>query len=520
MWNFLKKSVGFLLFGIVFLLVSMKLFLPDVYDQWNAQVFGIEEHASGERNKIVIAYPESFQGLDPDLNDVTVRSRLLNIYEPLVRMDKDLRLVPGLAKTWGALDDYTWEFTLRQGIKFHDESEVTTGDVRASILRARDHPDSTVSSLVSKVESVDIVDDGKIRIKTKFPDPLIVNKLTMVYIFPAEKAEQIALQPIGTGPYFFKSWDPEEKVLELERFKNYWGGRPKYDYVSIRTIESKEGRSEAIRLGEIDLLASVPPAMIRELEMNDIRIVRKPSLEVNFLMFNFKPFQGENAFAQRQVREAVYRAMNTTQLLRYLDSYLQPATQFVSQGIFGFNPTITGFEYDLDEAVRLVREVESFFRVQVTLDLPQGLEALGNYVNRQLSVIGIDVDLNYLSADDLQQKVLSGQSQFYFLGWRSELGDASDFYQSVIHSRTLDGQYGRFNGANYHNVGVDVLVEESERNMDEVLRLKQLQTVMQVIVEEDVLGVPLFEPEAIYGLARGIKWEPRVDGYIYAVEIT
>lgn len=520
MWDFLKKGTGFLIFGVVFLIVSMKLFLPGVYNTLTVQVFGLHETANGSKNHLVIVYPEGFLGLDPVFYDVNTRSRLINIYETLVRMDNDLRIVSGLAKTWGALDDYTWEFTLLQGIKFHDGKELMAQDVKASILRARDHPSSTIANLVVNIEKIEVVDDLKIRIKTRLPDPLILNKLTAIFIFPEQSFEQIATTPVGTGPYVFKQWDREKKMLTLERFVDYWGGRPKYDYVSIRTIEGKEERSEAIRRGEIDLLASVPASMIQELENNDIKVVRHSLLEVDFLMFNFDYLQGENVFFYRQVREAVCRALDTTQLLRYLESHLQPSTQFVSRGIFGYNAQLTGFEYDLQEAERLLRDVESFFRVKVVLDLPNGLEALGTYINKQLAVIGMDVELNYMSPDDLQAKILSGQSQFYFMGWRSELGDVHDFVQAVVHSRSEDGKYGYFNGANYSQKEVDVLIEESEQNMEESSRLKQLQTVMQMIVEQDVLGVPLFEVEAIYGLARGIQWEPRVDGYIYAVEVT
>jgi ABC-type transport system substrate-binding protein len=105
----------------------------------------------------------------------------------------------------------------------------------------------------------------------------------------------------------------------------------------------------------------------------------------------------------------------------------------------------------------------------------------------------------------------------YFLGWKCELGDAGDFFNNIIHSRS-GTDLGQFNGNNYGSDEADNLIEKSAINIDSKSRLKQLQQIM-TIVTEDVVGVPLFESDTIFAYQKGIEFEPRVDGYMHADEI-
>jgi len=102
----------------------------------------------------------------------------------------------------------------------------------------------------------------------------------------------------------------------------------------------------------------------------------------------------------------------------------------------------------------------------------------------------------------------------YFLGWRSEMGDASGFYENVVHSA------GKFNGGDFSSKKVDQLIDLSLTNLDPEKRLQQFHEIMKIITDEEIIGIPLFEADVIYGIRVGVHFHPRLDGYILASEIS
>lgn len=155
----------------------------------------------------------------------------------------------------------------------------------------------------------------------------------------------------------------------------------------------------------------------------------------------------------------------------------------------------------------------------ISLDYPEGLDIIGEYLQVQLREVGLDLGLNPLSNADLVAKILEGRSSFYYLGWRSELGDASDFLQAIAHSKDPDGSFGRFNGNHYANKRLDELIEKSQQDLNPKTRLKALQEAMKILIKQDAIGVPLFEADTLFAFNKQLRFEPRVDGYIYPSEI-
>jgi len=262
-------------------------------------------------------------------------------------------------------------------------------------------------------------------------------------------------------------------------------------------------------------LSQVPPGAVSLLQsVKDVSVVTRPSFEVTFLAFNFNQREGRNIFSNKAVREATVHAIDQKKVIDFTKAYGNPASQFTSRGVFGFDPSIKLRSFDVDKASKLVRSYESFSRLKGSLDLVKGMEVLGDYLTDQFFQIGIDLTVNYHELADLQEKVARGESDFYFLGWRSELGDIGDFYKFVVHSPTTDGTFGRFNAGIFQNKKVDELIEKSEKILESSERIKVLPEVMNILVEEDIFGVPLFEPEVIYAFDKSLTWTPRFDGYV------
>jgi ABC-type transport system substrate-binding protein len=286
---------------------------------------------------------------------------------------------------------------------------------------------------------------------------------------------------------------------------------PYYQFTLIQTIENRFSRIDAIKNDEIQILANVPPTFAEELaDQNSVNIIGIPSLEVNFLIFSFN----SNLFKDKRIREAFTYAFDKEAFVEFSKGYAIPSNQFVSNGIFGFNPDISKKEQDIEKAKKIVREYDPFKRPSVSIDMVSGAEGIGEFIKSQLNDIGISSNVNYLSFELLREKIFNKESEMYLLAWRSENGDASGFLENVVYSD------GNFNGGGFASKKVDQLIDLSLKNLDQEKRLKQLQEIMKIITDEEIIGVPLFETETIYGIRVGIHFHPRLDGYILASEVS
>lgn len=499
------------LFVLSFIWVSAQLFFERETDNVLTSVkniFGSQQSISTLTHLKVI-YPDDALSLEPTLLDPASRQRLVNIYEPLVKTDRDLNLQPSLAVSWGIIDDKTWAFSLRPDVVFHDGSAFDALDAAASIRRAILYSGSELTSMLDSIdiEGVDVINDFMIRVKTLTPDPLLLHKLSNVLMIPREYEKEEDFRPIGTGSYELKSWIPGD-ILRLKRFADYWGVNSRFEEVEMIVRLNKSERVNMFLNEEAHLLAFVPFDAVTTVEEKGFEIDLIPSLEVQFLLFNVQ----SRYFDDIKNRKVFSLAIDQAALTEDVGGYARIVNQFVSNGIFGFNPKIKPHEYDLEKAKELAQETGLIGKT-IYFHLPKGLDVLGEHVRQQLSKIGIYVVVSYMEMDKLWESIKDSSADLYFFGFKSDLGDSSDFLNVVVNSD------GAFNVGSYANSQVDKMIDFSLTSMDQTVRLENLQEAMRVIVEQDVIGVPLFEYETLYSFVDAIDIEPRIDGLIYFDEI-
>ena len=209
----------------------------------------------------------------PTSNDPHYHSLITNIafsrhvFEPLVVQDATQKLTPGLATSWRALDDTTWELRLREGVRWHDGAPFTAEDVKFTLGRAGNVPNSPSSFAVytRPIREVEIVDSHTMRLRTALPTPLLPNYLSLVMTVSRRHGEGATTADynsgkamVGTGPYRYVSWEPNQ-LLVLERHDGYWGSRPAHPRVAFRAIPLAAGRVAALKAGDVDLIEIVPP---------------------------------------------------------------------------------------------------------------------------------------------------------------------------------------------------------------------------------------------------------------------
>lgn len=466
---------------------------------------GILTIDSDSTESITIAYAEPLSSYSPLSYEAKNRKYLANIYEPLVRFDSSFNMETALAVSWGRLDDSTWDFRLREDVFFHDGSAFDADDVIYSLRLVQDQEGSELGALLSSIEAVEKTGSHRLSIKTKKPDPLLLNKLTYLSIVPDDYQDFDI--PFGTGPYRVSAYS--DNTLFLERFDAYWGALAYFKEARLKYISDPDERKKAFLNGEIQVLANVPPQAVEELEGEGFEINDFPSLEVSFLMFNT-----QGVFSDENLRAAVWNALSEDYAEILGGGYLMETSQVAASGITGYMTAFEDRRQDLDAAkvYRALHEGD----VLVTLDLPSGLDALGEVIAQDLEQIDLSVTVNTLTPDLFEDKILSGASDFYFFGWKFDLADSADFFESVVH--TEEGDYGEFNGISYSNSSLDEQIEEASTFLDHSKRRTLLEALTQQLLEEQLI-LPLFESRVLYALDSDLYYNFRLDGLILASEI-
>lgn len=509
MKQFLEKF-GF--WGLVLIVIFSGSML--IFDDFTSNVGGFLKTDVQQVDKsgrvLRIAYLFAPNNLNPYSTDLSNRSRLIDVYEPLVNVDRNLSPIPALARTYGRVSELEWRFKLRKNVFFHDGSDFGMNDVLKSFEAARESISFKV--FFDDIDLIEPLDDETLKILTKTPDPLFLNKISKLLI--ASEQSPAGEKYSGTGPYKLMDDSDLSKVVYL-RNDDYWGDKAFFERAEIWAINSKNERVNALLDRTIDFLVNVPPDSVAELKDNEVEVMTMPSLEVGFVMFNFQ----DKIFKEKSFRSAVAKSLNKDTFLDLAFGYAKTINQFVSNGVFGYNPDLKGIAYDKAMAEKDLRiNASAFEKIKVEFYYPENLKLLGQYFKEQLGQIGFDTELIALSDEELQNKMLRAELGFYYLGWRHDSGDAINFLSQILHSKT--GIYGELNGMNYKNAFVDQLIEKSIVNFNMEERLNDMQEVMRIVVEEDVVGVPLFETESIFAFQNNLIFQPRVDSQVYLSKIT
>lgn len=495
--------------------MSFNLFFEDEFNFTFNAIKRVVISGDNYEDRLKVAIAADIFSFSPTIYESNSRGISMNIYESLVRPNKFLQLQPQLALSWGLREDgLTWDFKLRGDVKFHDGSLFDADDVIASIKLASESEGSQVKTLLTNIDSYQKIDDKLIRIKTKTPDVVFPRKIGVVLIFPSEKVSEInAGNPIGTGPYkFYKHTKGQSIALEVN--ENYWGIQPKYKNVIFYILKDKFDRLNALKGGVIDILLNVPPSYTQEIEQAGYEVKVRPGLETNFLFFNFNDSDIQN----KNVRIAISHIIDKKSLSNLGESFLKPIYQFVPTGILGYNADISGYEFDKLLAQSLARDNLQKGR-KMNLVLSDRMLLFGNELKKNFALIGIELNIVSVPDNQLIDEIKKGESQLYFIGWRFELGDVGDFLGEVIHSRDDFAKWGKLNFTGFKDNELDRLIEESFSTLDFNKRTGLLKHIMAKIVEDYVLGIPLFESKIIYAHAPRIKWEPRMDTYFLASEV-
>lgn len=342
-----------------------------------------------------------------------------SMFEPLVALAKDGTIQGVLASSWEANDDNSeWTFTLREGVKFHDGTEMTAADVVWSALYVTNPANAATGQAdLAQVEDVVAVDDYTVRFELSGPAPLFLLQLESPSSLPVVKANsmeegvvQVEVPPPGTGPFQFAEWVPADK-LEVTKFADYWAGEPCVDGVTYKLISSTSARQNALRAGDVHIIERAGPEFVQRVESGEIEGIEASAATLSgFRMFNLNV--ANEPLDDIKLREAVITGMDMQALLDeaflgsgFLIDGQVPLDSAWHQVLLECCPHIA---YDPERAMALAAEA-GYDNEQLTLIVERGQgEPIGESLERSLRLAGFNIELVVLESGVYDERQASG----------------------------------------------------------------------------------------------------------------
>jgi peptide/nickel transport system substrate-binding protein len=452
-----------------------------------------------------------------------------SVYERLLGTSARLEVIPQLATAWRPVGPATWEFELRQGVRFHDGGPLTAQDVLFSLERARTKP-SQFASFFADISEVRAVDADTVRISTRAPDALLPDRLRKLFImsrawaeehgvtraadFESAEATYATHHANGTGPFILEAFEPGGWVVT--RRNPHWRGREHYpgniDRIEFTPIADAEQRLRALLDGNVDLLTSPPLDALEQLEGRPgLKVAQTTQLRSVWLSVDqastelrSSDIEGRNPFKDKRVRQAMYQAIDIETIRDdVMHGLSAPAGMIIPPGVNGHAPELDQrLPYDPPVAKSLLAEAGYPRGFSVTLDCTNNYyvndEAICRAVAAQLSKIGISVSVNAQPDDPHYRKVSALESDFWLESYTAGTLDSLEVFLISIRSGGVD------NWSGYANPRIDELIEELRTASLTYARDALIEEIWRIVLD-DVVFLPLHHQVVVWAMRENLE---------------
>ncbi|MHC0038280.1 ABC transporter substrate-binding protein [Pseudoneobacillus sp. C159] len=432
------------------------------------------------------------------------------IYDGLLSANQKGEPIPGLATKWTYdQKSMTYTFDLRKGVKWHDGKPFTADDVIFS-YNTYMNPKS-INSYISDfktIKSVTKVNDYQVKIQLKQKDALVVANVFTTNIMPKHKFpkgvddyntnNKLHRNPIGTGPFKFKEWKADERIV-VEANKDYWNGRPYMDQVVTRILP--DSNVEAINLikGDVDWIEALTPATIAQVAKDkDLKITKWDYGQFDFVGFNFK----KEPFNDKNVRLALTYGLDRQSIVSKL--YLGKA--YIASGPFHplipqYNKSVKPLAFDVKKANDLLDDAGWKLQNGVRTKNGKKLEFdfyfnNGSKVREKIALLaqqnwaklGVKVTVRSLEWSIFLDKYAAGELDTYALGWGGYDGNVE--HKGFFHSEAIPDPAKNKPGNNRNRIDdpkIDKFLDDYLVEEDRNKRIKIYQDMHKYMADNATL---------------------------------
>ena len=491
-----------------------------------------------------IALGADVTSMDPHFHNLTPNNNVgAHIFEALTTKNSRGQLRPALAESWRPIDDTTWEFRLRKGVKFHDGSDFTAADVAFSLDRVPTVPNSPspFTTYSKQVTEKIIVDPYTIRLKTAAPYPLMPTDMGTILIVSSRAAKGATTEDfnagkatVGTGPFRFVRWQKGDRI-ELARNDAYWGQKAPWDKVTLRIITSDPTRVASLLSSEVRAIENVPTSDLAKVAKNsELSLYRVVSHRVMYLHIDSardkSPFVTDkagkpldrNPLRDVRVRRALSKAINRQALVeRVMEGAARVTGQLMPEGMFGYTPALRPEPYDPDGARKLLAEAgypEGFgLTVHAPNDRYVNDEQVAQAIAQMLARIGIQAKVEAMPSSVFFSRANKLEFSLMLVGWGSETAEASSPLKALLATYSKEKGMGASNRGRYSSTKMDALLDQALATVDDAKRERLLQQATEVAIT-DVGIITLYHQENLWATRKGLAYIPRADERTYAHE--
>ncbi|MGM0605985.1 MAG: ABC transporter substrate-binding protein [Halobacteriota archaeon] len=444
-----------------------------------------------EGGTLVWGHSEVTQNLDPHQTATASTGRFLrSIYESLVGLSQDLELTksadgpsPGLAEDWTVSDDQlTYEFSLREGVQFHDGSTLTSADVKYTYERMADPDTAAIMGFVmNPIDTIETPDDSTVVIELEEVFQPFLRQLAFsgTAIVPEDSGDGLGEQPIGTGPFQF-DYRQQGNDARLEAFDDYWGEGPYLDAVEEKTVTDPDSRLTGIETGEYNVINDIPLNRIDDI-VDDSNLQTEQWTPLSWAFFNMN--NAEEPFDDVNMRKAMDFAIDKEELVdgALFGNGETTATPSFPDSAFR-NNDLEPRPQDFDRARELIDESpydpEAYeLEFKVTTNYPWHIDA-AVIMREYFQELGFEVELQRLQWGDWLEEVFQNQD------FRITMVNFFTFWEPDYLYHSVWGSEGAFNTRNYASDRFDEAVANARVAAGREEAIEYYQEAQAVLHEE------------------------------------
>ena len=509
--------------------------------------------AAVQAQELKIGLSAEPSAMDPHFHNLTPNhSATKHIFDRLLDQDENQRIQPMLATSWRNVDDTTWEFKLRPGVKFTDGSDFTANDVIYSYCRAPrvENSPSSMALNVRAITDMKTPDPLTLIIKTAAAHPLLPAEISTVAIlsakangagevtfdrqdckgvgtYPKTEAFNSGQAAVGTGPYKLVRFTKGDRII-LERNDSYWGEKPIWKTVIFRPITSAGPRVAALLSGDVDLIENVPIQDLPRVKSNPaFKVVQGLSNRVIYLHFDYiddhppgVDADGKNPFRDKRVREAISKAIDRDAIVaRIMGGVAVPAGELLPPTMFGANKEMTAEKPDPALAKKLLADAGYPNGFSLTLGTPNDRYVndaqVAQAVAQMLTRVGLKVAIDAMTQSTFFAKRNKREFGFWLSGWGSDTGEMSSPLKSLVATPNKDKGMGPTNSGGYSNPKMDAVLEKALATVDDAKRADLLAEASRIVME-DYGNIPLHFEMTTWAFKKDLDYVPRADQYTQA----
>lgn len=494
---------------ILFLVMLMGIIITGCSTNNNVSKSGENnETTSKESSTLVIVRLSDAENLDHHfMNTINAASVTHGkVYEGLVGRDKNANIQPLLAESWNQVDDKTWEFKLRNDVKFHDGTPFNASAVKTNFDRLLDpNVKAPRAGVFKMVNEVKVIDDYTVQFILNEPFAPLLSILAsheggIISPKTIEKfGKNIINEPNGTGPFAFNSWTPGQEIV-LVKNNQYFGEKAKVDEVIFKIVPEETTRISMIETGEAHIAEPLSVTMKDTVDASTrMEVYRSEGFGTEYIGFNVE----KEPFNDVRVRKAISHAVEMDAIIKGVFNNIgKKANSLLGSQVYGFHDGLEAYEYNLNEAKKLLSEAgypNGFETTLLTMDAKERIN-LAEVLQSQLKGIGVNVKIQVMENGAFVEQRNRGDSQMFISSWRNATGDADYNQYNLFHSSSK-GPAG--NSFFYGNEEVDRLIEAARKEGDQEKR-KQIYAQAQELEMKDAVYIPVRVIENLAAISKNV----------------